>query len=182
MCINNFAFVSLVPTPRLPCMAHIASTSQCRSYGTVSADISGQIATFLSMDQGGMTASLRGHLRDVLLESACVRVGVGRPGLDPNVAARIDSLLALCLPVGTNNKKSNTFLLAKRARLKALLHGDISRDEIVIYAHPFFNVNHWAEDLSAELLPRSIPCFPRTRWCNGAESEGAYTLLANVYN
>ena len=79
-------------------------------------------------------------------------------------------------------QKSNTFLVAKCARLKVLLHGDISRDEIVIYAHPGFDVNQWAKDLSAELLPRSIPCFPRTRWCNGADSEGAYTLVANVYN
>ena len=74
-------------------------------------------------------------------------------------------------------------MLAKRARLKQLLHGDMSLDEIVIYAHPdVFDVNQWAEDLSRELLPGSIKCFPRTRWGNGADSDGAYTLLANVYN
>ena len=175
VCVNNLYSNLLVNSLRLPCMAHIASTTQCRTYNSIATDVSGQIATSLAMMQGGSCTSLRQHLQDVIWESARVQKGVGSDAMD---VARMESLLSLCLPGGKKERHD------RRCKLRTLLHGDLGSEVIVITVPDVaaFNVDEWAADLAEELLPKTIPPFPRTRWCNGADSQGSYTLLANSYN
>ena len=57
---------------RLPCWAHIGSTSQGRCYGTVPADISGIISLSLHMGNQGETDAFRTEIAYVLENSARV--------------------------------------------------------------------------------------------------------------
>ena len=63
-----------IPRLRLPCLAHVASTYQGRSYASVSDDMSGIIGMSIAVSNAGELTALRKCIVNLLLEPGVVRI------------------------------------------------------------------------------------------------------------
>ena len=157
---------------RMPCMAHTVSTSQCRGFNTVAADITGQIAGALLMKPAASTEGFRDCCRSVLVSSV---LGIhDAPALPEVHPARVHlrSVLWLCFPGDVAGLETAT-------RLMHLLTGD-PREATFFLRVPGaqLDVELWAREVSELLVPCAIPCFPRHRWVNCLGSLSRWALLA----
>ena len=104
---------------RLPCFAHIASTSQCRGFGSVSLDLQGIISMRLLQKPSGATDGLRECVASVLRASVLAVDDLPPlPRWHPSMQ-RLDILLRLCLPGSDGGRRTAN-------RFRELLTGNIS--------------------------------------------------------
>ena len=84
---------------RLPCFAHIASTSTGRGIASVQRDFSGFIAASLAMDAGGKVKDFRAAIEGVLLEESELEIlDAPRLPADHESVRYLRDVLHLCLP------------------------------------------------------------------------------------
>ena len=163
---------------RLPCVAHMASTSTGRGLSTVSREFTGLIATALAMDPAGMVKELRGCIEEVLLESLLPVVDGPRLPDGHESVQYLRALLHLCLPPTEGGSQRCCFLLS-------LLTSDV-REPYIQLRVPGGAANictkTWARNVSHALLPRSIGVFARHRWCNSLPTVQPFVLIANIHD
>ena len=90
---------------RLPCLAHIASTSSGRGIASMQRDFTGLIASSLAMDAAGQTKELHLCLVAVLLESQLEVLDKPRLPDDHEQNRYLRDLLQLCLPCSAEGER-----------------------------------------------------------------------------
>ena len=108
---------------RMPCFVHIGSTSTGRGLSSVALDMTGMIATSLTMDAAGAVASFRQCCVDTLVESMLPPIDAPRYGPDHESVIYLRDLLHLCIPFSDQGTK-------RANKLMSMLTSDIR--ELVI--------------------------------------------------
>ena len=114
------------PSLRLPCFAHIASTTQQRSFETIPDVISGVVNTSLAKRPMNAPSTFRAHLADFLFRHAHA-AEEARPPPGHSHERRLQAVLQLCSP-GTDDRSS-----LRRTILETCLGGDTTASELWWY-------------------------------------------------
>ena len=144
----------------MPCFVHIGATSTGRGLSSVAQDMTGMIATSLTMDAAGAVASFRQCCVDTLVESMLPPIDAPRYGPDHESVIYLRDLLHLCIPFSDQGMK-------RANRLMSMLTSDIREPVIqlrILGGVANVGVKTWAWNNALKLLPRSIGLFPRHRW------------------
>lgn len=157
-----------VPRLRLPCLAHIASTSQARSLAPAHSVISGVIAASLAQQPTRAAEKLRSAIALTLWENLVIVRG---PAGDSPHRNRLLALLDLSLGSSESDLKRKHILLTN-------LSGDTMSKKVVWRTsalHP--DGWRWCEMIAEALYPAPIPVFPRHRWVTSHSALQGYALL-----
>lgn len=160
---------------RLPCVIHMCSTAQGRSFGSIGSDVAGIVAGAIVQQPAGAPASFRACIAEVL-EASVRQCDAARPPADHRRAVHRDALLSLVLP----DTKAGR---ARAAELRLLFTGNLESDHIDVHIPgQALDVKAWALRLSHALLRRSVGVFARHRWCNSLACLSEFALLSGVHD
>ena len=178
-CEFELASEAGLPRFRMPCAAHICSTSQGHTFGTSSRVVSGIIHASLSQQDAEAVDKLRQAISLVLFHS-CVPVDCSLPDSDDQRRRNLAAILDECL------RKDP---VSQRRRMKIWLNmvGDPASD-VIYWCRPGgahgADIWDWATKLASSLLPSAIAVFPRHRWIQALHPFMEYSLLQlhNVFH
>ena len=166
-----------IPRLRLPCVAHMASTAQGKSFKPLKHILSGLTHMSLAQKPYNVDQLFFDSLFAVLKES-CRPRDAPRPGLGSSRIAYRDEVLALCLPQDAINRD------ARVLELKMLLTGDLTTDEIDWHVPGVLepDVCDWAGRVARALYPTAIETFPNHRWVSSLTFLAEHAVLAVTHN
>ena len=170
-----------VPRLRMPCMAHIASTGQGRSFAATSVAVDGIVALGILMrNNAGSAAEVQQIIAQVLL-SKLDDVIDAEPHPSCHVQVQyLNAFLRSTLP-GTDSGRN------RACKLLSLLTGDVRSNRIVLRVvggRANIDLSKWSTAVSEAILPSQIETFPRHRWVNyvGAISSCALLNLHSFFS
>ena len=158
---------------RVPCLAHIASTSQGHAFAPLATTISGMIAASLAQRPAGAASTFRNCIAEVL-EASVRPVSTPPPGDDDPHRKQLLAMLDLCLDKRAQGTR-------RRIILQESLGGDPAQDRI--YWHhgggegAAVDIKDWSSKVATALYPALIQPFPVQRWVSSLSTFQAYGLL-----
>lgn len=163
---------------RIPCHVHMVSTVQGKAYDIAQSIISGCISVALALRQSGALESFREALRDELKSSVRVIVDGTPPGPDsPEVAFR-KQVFEWTL---VTQEEADTGI-QRQLVLNHLLAGDWRGSAVDWYtSQGNEDVDNWASQVVAALVPSPIGIFPRGRWVSSDRVMREFVLLSSCH-
>jgi len=154
---------------RLPCFAHVTSTTQGHAFSPLQSVIAGAVATCAAQQPLGSANKLRQELALILWRDVVV-VDAPRPPDDTPHRQQLRHLLSLCISKSQEGER-------RRMIIWHCLTGDPDSTTILWHAHGSVDKWEWAKRLASALYPAPIRTLPQHRWVNSLEAFQAYNLL-----